>query len=49
MFCSAKAGWYHQVLEESGVGGTGFMGEAVGLYSCKSIKSGIEPDSLRTV
>lgn len=49
MLCSAKAGWYRQVLEKSGVGGTGFTGGAGGLHSCKSIKSGIEPEPLLTV
>lgn len=46
MLCSAKAGWYHQALEKSGVGGTGFTGGAGGLHSCKSIKSGVELESL---
>lgn len=43
MFCSAKAGWYHQALERSGVGGVG------GLHSYKRIKSGIELEALLTV
>lgn len=46
MLCSAKAGWFHQALEQSGLGGAGFTGGAGGLHSCKSVKSGIEPESL---
>lgn len=49
MLCSATAGWYHQVLEKSGVGGTGFTGGVEGLHSCKSVKPGIELVSLLMV
>lgn len=43
---SAKAGWYHQALGKSGAEGSGFTGEAGGLHSCKSMESGVEPESL---
>lgn len=49
MLCSANAGWYHQALDKSGVGGTGFTGGAGRLKSFNSIKSGIETESLLTV
>jgi len=49
MLCSARAGWYHQALDKSGAGRTGFTGGAGGHHSCKSTKSATEPELLLAV